>query len=104
MKHLLLLGLLAGVVACSPTATKKANSMKDLVFLTRDGCMNTPLMGERLDAALASLGLPKAYQVINSDKLPTSDARGGYPTPTVLIANTDLFGMAEPPTPHDAAT
>ena len=78
--------------------------MKELVFLTRDGCVNTPLMREQLDVALASLGLPKDYQVIDSDTLPASDARGGYPTPTLLLANKDLVGMAEPPTPHAAAT
>ena len=77
--------------------------MHDLVFLTRDGCVNTTTMRARLDAALSSLGLPTDYQFIDADALPTTDARAGYGTPTVLYRGRDLFGLAEPPVPHSAA-
>ena len=65
---------------------------RDLVFLTRDGCVNTTRMRSRLDQALASLNLPTNYQLIDVDKLDASDRRRGYGTPTVLYKNHDLFG------------
>ncbi|HYE85284.1 MAG TPA: hypothetical protein VEA16_02930 [Vicinamibacterales bacterium] len=75
-----------------------------LAFLTRDGCANTAVMRQNLDAALRSLSLPANYDVVNLDTVSESDARSGYPTPTVLFANRDLFGMPEPPVPHPPAT
>jgi hypothetical protein len=73
--------------------------MQDIVFLTRGECVNTPIMRGHLDEALRALSLPVDYQVIDLDTLPRSDARGGYPTPTALIRNRDLFGMPEPTPP-----
>ena len=78
--------------------------MKDLVFLTREGCVNTVTMRANLDVALKTLGLPNDYQFIDADTLASSDPRGGYGTPTVLQRGQDLFGMEEPPTPHPPAT
>ena len=72
---------------------KPASVKNDLVFLTRDGCVNTPDMVNNLDDALKSLGWPTAYQYIDIAKLPKTDARTGYPTPTVLWKGKDLFGM-----------
>ena len=80
------------------------SSLSDLVFLTRDGCVNTVTMRGRLDVALQALNLSTDYQFINSTTLPASDPRGGYPTPTLLYRNRDLFGMPEPSLPHAAAT
>jgi len=79
-------------------------SMKNLVFLTRDGCVNTVTMRTNLDDALKVLGLPTDYQFIDADTLKESDPRGGYGTPTVLHAGRDLFGMAEPTVPHPPPT
>lgn len=42
----------------------KATSMKELTFLTRDGCVNTPDMVNNLDDALKSLGLPTDYAYV----------------------------------------
>ncbi|HEY2905477.1 MAG TPA: hypothetical protein VGJ29_06220 [Vicinamibacterales bacterium] len=56
----------------------------DLIFLTREGCVNTPDMVNNLDDALAALGWKKDYQYIDIGTLPKSDARTGYPTPTLL--------------------
>jgi len=58
--------------------------MKDLTFLTRDACVNTPDLVNNLDDALTALKLPKDYQFVNISKLPPSDIRTVYPTPTVL--------------------
>jgi hypothetical protein len=72
----------------------------DLVFVTRDGCANTPDMYINLDDALRGLGLAPDYQVVNLDKRPKHDPRSGYPSPTVLYRNRDLFGMSQPTPPY----
>ena len=74
-----------------------------MVFLTRDGCVNTGAMRMRLDEALRSLGRRATYQVIDADTLPASDVRRGYGTPTVLVGNRDLFDMPEQK-PHNPPT
>jgi len=78
--------------------------MKNLAFLTREGCVNTVTMRANLDEALKTLALPNDYQFIDADTLAGSDPRGGYGTPTVLYQGQDLFGMEEPPIPHPPAT
>lgn len=74
--------------------------MTDLVFLTRDGCANTPIMRANVDAALRSMGLQPSYQVLDLAQLPEADARRGYPTPTLLYRGEDVFGMAQPTPPY----
>jgi hypothetical protein len=111
MGDLKLLAVLVGVVtvtaACS-TAPQQSpvdtRSMKTLVFLTREGCVNTVTMRANLDEALKALTLPNDYQFIDADTLTPSDPRGGYGTPTVLHADRDLFGMSEPSVPHPPPT
>jgi len=76
--------------------------MKDLTFLTRDGCVNTPDMQLNLDDALIRLGWRRDYQVINIGTLKTTDVRTGYPTPTLLWKGKDIFGMPAPKTPYGA--
>ena len=76
-----------------------ARVKSDLVFLTRDGCVNTPDMLNNLEAALRSLGLALDYPTVNLTSLPATDPRVGYPTPTVLVRNHDIFGMPEPTPP-----
>ena len=80
-------------------ADASASVKADLVFLTRDGCVNTPDMVNNLDDALKALGWPKDYQFINVAKLPANDARKGYQTPTVLWKGHDIFGMPTPTPP-----
>jgi len=77
---------------------------KDLVFLTRGGCVNTTTLRVNLDEALKATGLPTDYQFIDLDSLPPTDSRVGYPTPTILYANRDLFGMATPTPPFPEPT
>lgn len=102
-----LLGAVIVAAACStapqPTPAETP-SMKTVVFLTREGCVNTVTMRANLDDALRALALPNDYQFINADTLKGSDPRGGYGTPTVLYAGRDIFGMDEPPVPHPAPT
>lgn len=78
--------------------------MSDLVFLTREGCVNTTVLRARLNAALDGLGLPRDYAFIDADALPPTDARAGYGTPTVLYGGRDLFGLPEPSEPSLAPT
>jgi hypothetical protein len=74
----------------------------DLIFLTRDGCATSARMLVNLDAAVRLLGRPVAYQVVDQATLSSTDPRTGYPTPTLLYANRDVFGMRElkPPFPE----
>lgn len=96
--------VMAGCSTQPAQTSMNARSMKDLVFLTRSGCVNTVTMRANLDEALRALALPSDYQFIDADALKESDPRGGYGTPTVLYAGKDLFGMEEPPIPHPPAT
>ena len=75
-----------------------------LVFVTRDGCVNTPDMLLNLDDALRGLELALDYEVVNLATLPSSDPRTGYPTPTVLYRNRDLFDMPVPVPPYPEPT
>ena len=68
----------------------------DLVCLSRDGCVGTRDMVSNLDLALRSLGWPTDYSYIDISELPRTDARTGYPTPTILWKTEDIFGMATP--------
>ena len=85
-----------------PTASinQRKSVRGDLVFVTRDGCVNTPDMLNNLDDALRNLGLALDYEVVSLEKLPKSDRRTGYPTPTVLYRDRDLFDMPAPVPPY----
>ena len=74
-------------------------SINRLVFLTRGGCVNTTIMRRNLDEALKTLGFAASYEVVDQDTLQESDVRRGYPTPTLLYADRDIFGMSVPKPP-----
>jgi hypothetical protein len=96
-----LLGLFTlAAVGIAPQASTPS-SLNDLIFLTRDGCVNTPNMVFNLDDALKALGWPANYQYIDIGTLPKTDVRTGYPTPTLLYKGKDLFGMPVPKPPYD---
>lgn len=82
---------------CRPTP-------KPMEFLTRDGCVQTKIMRARLDDAIAAIGRPVAYAVVDLDMLPATDVRKAYPTPTILVGGVDLFGMDAPRPPYPEAT
>src|SRR4030095_1383288 len=81
-----------------------AAPLEPIEFLTRDGCVQTEVMRVRLDEAIQGLLSPLAYSVVDIDALPATDARKGYPTPTILRGGIDLFGMAQPTPPHPKPT
>jgi hypothetical protein len=83
----------------STTAPAAEPSTKGLVFLTRDACVNTRVMRRNLDEALKALGLAAGYEVVDQDTLAETDGRRGYPTPTLLYADRDVFGMSVPKPP-----
>ena len=84
--------------ACAASVTDRGPA-QGLVFLTREGCANTQRMRANLDEALRRMGLGSDYRVIDLATLPEDDTRRGYPTPTILYTNRDLFGMSEPTPP-----
>jgi hypothetical protein len=84
---------LALIAACAASISPVSGQ---LVFLTRGDCVNTATMRANLDEALKGIGRPLDYQFIALESLPTSDARTGYPTPTILIGARDLFGRTAP--------
>ena len=90
------------VLVVTMLGSDKLSSVKDdLMFLTRDGCVNTPDMVNNLDDALKALGWPNDYQYVNIGTLPSDDPRTGYPTPTVLYKGRDLFRLPAPQPPYD---
>lgn len=91
--------LAVALLTASSVATAQDAPPRPLVFLTRDGCVNTTTMRERLDQALGRLKIATEYAVVDVETLPEADIRRGYGTPTVLYAGRDLFGMPEPTSP-----
>lgn len=62
-------------------------------------CPNTPAMRANLRAALASIGSGWTFADTDQEKLPESDIRRGYPTPTILVNDRDLYGLPVPAAP-----
>jgi hypothetical protein len=88
----------------STAAPSGGASTTGLVFLTRGGCASTTVMRRHLDEALNALGLAAAFEVIDQDRLAETDPRRGYPTPTLLYADRDIFGMEPPAAPPAGPT
>ena len=86
------------------TAAPSDPNVKGLVFLTRGGCATTTVMRRNLGQALKALGLAAGYDVVDQDTLPKTDVRRGYPTPTLLYADRDVFGMSVPRPPLPGPT
>jgi hypothetical protein len=83
-------------VLISISGADKPSVKNDLVFLTRDGCVNTEVMKNNLDNALRAMKLMLDYQVVDIGTLPKNEPRAGYPAPTVLWKGKDIFGMPVP--------
>lgn len=81
--------------ACAGTPTADDG----IVLLTRAGCVNTETMRANLEMAARALTPPAQFAVVDLDTLPADDIRRGYPTPTLLFANRDVFGLAVPKPP-----
>ena len=98
-----LIGLVFAAASCSGPPSKK-DTAANLVFLTREGCVNSATMRANLDEALRNLHRPVVYQLIDQGTLPAADPRTGYPTPTLLAGERDLFGMLIPTPPFPEPT
>lgn len=68
----------------------------EIVFLTRSNCINTPVMQERLLAAIGTLDFETSLKTVDIGTIPADDFRTGYGTPTILAAGEDLFGSPSP--------
>src|SRR2546428_705854 len=53
--------------------TRVNTELVKLVFLTRDGCVNTPKMRATFDGALELLKWKPPYETLNVSKLPAAD-------------------------------
>jgi hypothetical protein len=90
--------------SAASSSASNATAAVDLVFLTRGGCVNSAKMRASLTAALQALNRPGAFAAVDQDTLPANDPRTGYPTPTLLYRNRDVFGMPEPAPPYPEPT
>ncbi len=105
----LVLSILVMALGCSarhesrqPPVSQAA--VDKLVLLTRGGCVNTATMRANLDEALRALRLASNYTIVDLDTLSEADPRSGYPTPTLLYENRDVFGLAQPQPPFPDPT
>ena len=62
-------------------------------------CPNTPALRDNLKAALAAVGAGWTFTDTNQEQLAESDIRRGYPTPTILVNDRDLYGLPVPTAP-----
>jgi hypothetical protein len=83
----------------SQPANTSAHKSGRVVLLTRGSCPLAPTMRSRLDNAMRGLKIKSSYEVLDLDTLQPSDIRRGYPTPTLLVDDRDLFGLPEPQPP-----
>lgn len=95
---------LMGLVGTMAAVPQTGRSTKGLVFLTRDGCANSPDMQTNLDDALIRLKWRRDYQIVDLATLKKSDPRIGYPTPTILWRDRDIFGLSVPRPPFPEPT
>lgn len=89
-------------IAGAPTVNQTATQNMKIELLGFPGCPNTPAMRANLVAALAATGNKWTFTEINQQELPASDIRAGYPTPTILVNGSDLYGMPTPEKPDPA--
>ena len=99
----LLIGLVFAAASCAGPRSQ-TDTTANLVFLTREGCVNSATMRTNLEEALRILHRPVTYQLIDQGTLAPTDVRTGYPTPTLLAGDRDLFGMPIPTPPFPEPT
>jgi hypothetical protein len=94
-----MLGMLTG---CATPIAKPARSVRvnttepRIELLGFTDCPNTPTMRHNLRAALAAIGEGWTFTDTIQEKLPEDDIRRGYPSPTVLVNNRDLYDLPVP--------
>jgi hypothetical protein len=90
----------AAFTRSAPARYRAATLQHDLALLARDNCPCVPDIVDNLGRALAMLGWAADYARVNIGTLEQTDARKGYPSPTLLWHGHDLFGMPLPTLPH----
>lgn len=93
--------LVSGGCSSEGTRPTEPSEMAVIEFLTRDGCANTPIMIESFRSALRSENADLSFALVDIGKLPDTDPRTGYATPTVLVDGRDLLGLSAPQPPYD---
>jgi len=88
--------LLLLLAACVTPPDPQVESSMRISFLTREGCANTPVLRERLDAALEAMGLKTGVATIDVASLDADDKLTGFGTPTILVDGAELFGAPMP--------
>ena len=68
-------------------------------MLTREGCINSPVMLRHLRKAIGMTDARNDLKIVDQSVLLADDPRRGYATPTVLINGVDPFGQPEPVLP-----
>jgi hypothetical protein len=83
------------------SAPGRRSMRADIVFVTRDGRVNTPDMLPSLDDALRDRGFAFDYQVVDLGRLPKA-TRPGHRIPDAngVYRNRDLFGRPQPTPPY----
>jgi len=87
------------LIAASCGKTEEENVVTvgiTIEFLGTGSCANSPIMEKNLQDALVLKGMAVDYSFLDIKKLPESDYRRGYGTPTVLVNGNDLFGAPRP--------
>ncbi len=95
---LLCLMLTFAHMGCQQAASPELGDAVKIQVLGFAGCPNTPAFRERVTAAAKTVG---GFDVlyIDQESLPEDDLRRGYPTPTALVDDEDLFGLPAPTSP-----
>lgn len=83
----------------TPSANATTITGPKIELLGFPDCPNTPALRANLKAALASVGKGWTFTDTDQEKLPEGDIRRGYPTPTVLVNDRDLYGLPVPTAP-----
>lgn len=87
------------IPGCSEQPDHAESDAMLIEVLGFEGCPNTPLFVERVEAAAQAVG---GFELlyIDQESLADDDLRRGYPTPTALLGGRDIFGMPVPKSPE----
>lgn len=82
--------------ALGPASVTEGVGAMRIEVLGFEGCPNTPTFIERIRSAAKASGLDATVVYVDQEALGETDIRRGYPTPTALVNDRDLFGMPVP--------
>jgi hypothetical protein len=87
------------VASVIPPRSKTSFVFDWLEFVASPVCVYAPTLMVNLNDALRILDWRDDYRFIDTDALPETDPRRGYPSPTLLWNGTEIFGAPEPTPP-----